>query len=100
VIAALEVVYGVSLVLVFAGLAAIAATRSLVKIIFGLQSMTLGSLLLLAASMAAGGVEGHQVMLLAAAAATGSEATAIAVLILVYKKFKTLDPRRVSELRW
>jgi len=95
---ALQVVYGVSLVLVFSGLAAIAATRSLVKIVFGLQSMTLGALLLLAVALSSTG--GYAAILLAAAAATASEATAIALLILVYRRFRTLDPRKVSEMRW
>lgn len=94
---ALAVVYGAAIFLVFAGLAAVMATRNLLKVVFGLQSMTLGSLLLLAAASSGGA---HGAVLVAAVAATASESTAIAVLVLVYRRFGTLDPRKISELRW
>ncbi len=94
---ALAVVYGAAIFLVFAGLAAVIAARNLLKVVFGLQSMTLGSLLLLAAATSSGA---HGAVLVAAVAATASESTAIAVLVLVYRRFGTLDPRKISELRW
>ena len=91
---------GCSLALVFGGLAAIAATRNLVKIVMGLQSISLGALLLVALALWLAGKESYTIILLASSTAAASEAVSIAVLILAYRRFGTLDPRKISELRW
>lgn len=95
-----QVVLFSSLTLVFGGVAALAATRSLVKIVMGLQSISLGALLLIALAIGLSGRESYTLILLSAATATASEAVSIAVLILAYRRFGTLDPRKISELRW
>lgn len=92
------VVVGVALSLVLAGLSAIAATRNMLKVVMGLQSMILGCLLLLAYACSASAAEDIFVIIATATAAT--EALAMAVTILVWERFKTIDPQKVSELRW
>jgi len=94
------VIVGTALTLVTAGLAAIAATRNMVKVIMGLQSMVLGSLLLLGLACANSGATAQDIFLLVATAAAATEALAMAIIILVWERFRTIDPQEVSELRW
>uniref|UniRef100_A0A7C3SN15 NADH-quinone oxidoreductase subunit K n=1 Tax=Thermofilum pendens TaxID=2269 RepID=A0A7C3SN15_THEPE len=91
---------GTALVLAVAGLAAIAATRNVIKVVMGIQVITLAALLMLAAALAgADPPRPSQALLLLAVAAAAAEATGIAVLALVWEKHRTVDPHRVSELR-
>jgi len=89
---------GITLVIV--GLVAIAATRNIVKIVMGLQSMNLGVLLLLSISALNNLANIETIILLAAVAATASEAVSISLIVAVYKKLKTTDPRKISKLKW
>lgn len=96
----IQLLTGCSLALVFGGLATIAATRHLVKIVMGLQSISLGALLLVALGLGTAGKESYTIILLASTTAAASEAVSIAVLILAYRRFRTIDPRKFSGLRW
>jgi len=97
---ALGVVLASGALLVFGGMAAVAATRNLVKVVMGLQAVGLGALLLFAAPGIALGVPPTGAVVLAATAAAAMEAAGIVVVVQVYRKFKTSDPRKVSELKW
>ncbi len=94
------VVVSTAMTLVVAGLAAIAATRNMIKVVMGIQSMVLGSLLLLGLACRNSGIVAQDLFLLIATTTAASEALAMAILLLVWERFKTIDPRRVSELRW
>lgn len=90
-------VLGGSVVLVLAGVASIAATRNLLKVVMGIQAVLLGALLPL--SLATQG-QASAVILIPAVAAAAAEAVGMAVLALVWEKYRTTDPHQVSELRW
>ncbi|QOJ79326.1 NADH-quinone oxidoreductase subunit K [Infirmifilum lucidum] len=94
------IVVSTALTLVVAGLAAIAATRNMIKVVMGIQSMVLGSLLLFGLACRGSGVVAQDLFLLVATTAAASEALVMAIVLLVWERFKTIDPRRVSELRW
>jgi NADH-quinone oxidoreductase subunit K/NAD(P)H-quinone oxidoreductase subunit 4L len=94
------VLIGTALVLTVAGLAAIAATRNMVKVVMGIQVILLAALLVLAAAFAgAEHTRPTHPLLLPAIAAAATEATGIAVLALVWERHRTVDPHKVSELR-
>lgn len=88
------------LTLLVAGLAAIAATRNMVKIVMGLQAMILGSLLLLSLACSANNVSSEDMFILLASATAATEALSMAIILLVWERFKTINPQDVSELRW
>lgn len=86
--------------LVAGGVAAIAATRNIIKIVMGLQSIGLGTVLLLSLLPVLTGVPAEYVVVLVAVASTATEAIALVIVVVAYHKFKTTDPRKISELRW
>lgn len=90
-------VLGGAVVLILAGIAAVAATRNLLKVIMGIQSIILGALLALALALQGQAVN---LFLIPAVAAAAAEAVGMAVIALVWERHKTIDPHKVSELRW
>ncbi len=89
-----------ALTLLIAGLASIAATRNMVKVIMGLQAMTLASLLLLSLAFRTGGASADDMFLLIASATATTEALGIAIALLVWERFRRINPQEVSDLRW
>ncbi|MEZ0346293.1 MAG: NADH-quinone oxidoreductase subunit K [Infirmifilum sp.] len=90
------VVLGGALVLVLAGIAVVVATRNLLKVVMGIQSIILGGLLIL--SVVAQGEAG--IILVPAIAAAASEAVGMAVLAFIWEKHRKINPHEISELRW
>ena len=88
------------LALVLIGLAAIASTRNLVKIIIGLQSMNLGAMLILSLSIRGNLISNEVAVLLIAVSATASEVVSLSLIVSLYRKLGTMDIRKISKLRW
>ncbi|MEM1619420.1 MAG: NADH-quinone oxidoreductase subunit K [Fervidicoccaceae archaeon] len=93
-------VTAVGVVLAMGGLVAVAATRNLVRVLIGLQSLGLGAILVLSSAGLSSAFSPTYAVVLAASAAAAMEAASIIVVVVVYRKFKTSDPRRISELKW
>ena len=87
-------------VLVMAGIAAIAATRNIIKIVMGLQSIGLGIVLLLSLLPLYAGMPAKYVIVLVAVTSAATEAVALVVVVASYQKFRNIDPRKISELKW
>lgn len=102
-----EIYFAGSLLLMVAGLYTIASKRHLVKIVIGLEVMTLGVNLAIA-SMGVRIVNGALVMdalaqsmiAISIAVAAAITALALSIALNIYRHYGTFDIRKLRRLRW
>jgi len=90
---------GLGGVLAIAGLCTVPATRNLIKIAMGMQSMILGSLLIIAVALSASPSPNIDPILLVTSICAASETVSLSILYLARQKHKTIDPQRISKLK-
>ncbi|AFK51320.1 Na+/H+ antiporter, subunit MnhC [Thermogladius calderae 1633] len=83
----------ISLSMVLVGLAAVASTRNVVKVILGLQAMSLGGLLLLSYAFSESGLSARDIVLLLSVVTAVVEVSTVTAVLLYWFRLRTLDTR-------
>jgi NADH-quinone oxidoreductase subunit K len=96
-----EILLGTGAALLFVGVASIAISRNLVKTLMSFQVAVFGANLALFSSGLAFGAHllSDTFVILSVLAGAAVEAVGLALVVMVYKRFGTLDPDEVRRLR-
>jgi len=100
----LQVFYAnVALVMILIGFYCIASKRNLLKIVIGIEMITIGvNLNILAMGLMENSVEplAQEMAIVSIAIGAAVAAVSLSILINVYRHYKTLDTRKLRRLRW
>mgnify|MGYP001626242523 CR=1 FL=1 len=84
--------------LILVGIVVVAATRNIIKIMLGIQTMSLGSVLMLAYAFSQSKQISRDVVVIIGIATAISEVAIMTALLLYWFRFKTVDTRTIESV--